>query len=212
MLRKLRKKELEAVSQASCLLVGAFFALSVQAQSLSSVTDEICVRGDCVEGEGTLELSTPFGKGRYTGDFVDGEFQGKGRLEIPISWTQREVYVGDWIAGIREGRGTHWNGKGNLYIGEWRENKRNGQGSYFFNLPEWRENQHTEFWLKENTENYTGEFVNDHFQGQGTYRWADGKRYIGGFFAGEKHGHGTFYYDITSTARQQVWEYGEFIR
>ena len=23
-----------------------------------------------------------------------------------------------------------------------------------------------EYWLKENTENYTGEFVNDHYQGQ----------------------------------------------
>lgn len=198
--------------QAISLLAGALFALSIQAQSLDSVTEEICVRGDCVDGRGTLELSTPFGKGRYIGDFVDGEFDGEGRLEIPISWTQREVYVGTWSAGIRQGRGKHWNGKGNLYIGEWRDNKRNGQGSYFFNLPEWRENQHTEFWLKENTENYTGEFVNDHFQGQGEYRWADGKRYVGGFFAGEKHGLGTFYYDITSTARQQVWEYGDFIR
>lgn len=201
-----------AVSRTSLLVIFSFLSLTVSAQSLRDVTEEICVRGECVDGQGTMELSTPFGKGRYVGDFVNGEFDGYGRLEIPISWTEREIYIGYWSEGYRQGRGTHWNGKGNLYIGEWRNNKRNGQGSYFYNLPGWRENQHTEFWLKDNFENYTGEFLNDHFHGQGTYRWADGKRYIGGFFAGEKHGQGTFYYDITSTARQQVWEYGEFIR
>ena len=196
----------------SAVLLSCCFSAIVSAQPLQSVTEKNCVRGECADGRGTLELSTPFGKGRYVGDFVGGEFHGYGRLEIPISWTQREIYDGYWDEGDRHGRGSHWNGKGNLYIGEWRFNKRNGQGSYFYNLPEWRENQHTEFWLKDNYENYTGEFLNDHFHGQGTYRWEDGKRYIGGFFAGEKHGMGTFYYDITSTARQQVWEYGEFIR
>lgn len=192
----------------SILLVGN----AAYGQSLESVTGETCVRGDCITGRGTMEFNTPFGAGSYAGDFENGEFHGHGRLEIPISWTQREVYVGDWENGIRSGRGKHWNGTGNLYIGEWRDNKRNGQGSYFFNLPQWRENQHTEFWLKENTENYSGSFVNDHFQGQGTYRWPEGNRYEGGFFAGEKHGPGTYYYQKTGTARQQWWEYGDFIR
>ncbi|MEQ8315429.1 MAG: hypothetical protein RL839_08200 [Gammaproteobacteria bacterium] len=182
------------------------------AQSLDSVTAQTCVRGDCVSGIGTMEYATPFGKGTYAGEFEEGEFHGHGRLEIPISWTQKEVYEGDWENGIRSGRGKHWNGKGNLYIGEWRANKRNGYGSYFFNLPRWEENQHTEFWLRENTENYTGEFLNDHFHGQGTYRWPEGQRYEGGFFAGEKHGPGTFYYAKTGTARQQWWNYGDFIR
>ena len=196
----------------ACLLAVVLIALSADAQSLRSVTDEVCVRGDCFNGFGTLQLNSRFGKGQYLGDFTDGEFNGYGRLEIPISWTSKEIYVGNWVAGERSGRGTHWNGKGNLYIGEWKDNRRHGRGSYFYNLAEWRENRHTEFWLQDNTENYTGEFVNDHFQGQGTYRWADGKRYVGGFFAGEKHGHGTFYYDVTGTARRQFWEYGEFIR
>ena len=50
------------------------------------------------------------------------------------------------------------------------------------------------------------------FQGQGTYRWANGHRYEGGFFAGDKHGFGTFYYAKTGTARQQLWNYGDFVR
>ena len=195
--------------------VALLLALSCESlfgQSLKGVTAEECLRGDCVSGEGTLELKTEFGKGRYVGGFLDGEFEGYGRLEMPISWNEEEVYVGNWERGLRVGRGTHWNGKGNLYIGQWRDNKRNGLGSYFFNLPEWRENQHSEYWLKENTENYTGEFVNDHFQGQGSYRWANGHRYVGEFFAGDKHGLGTFYYAKTGTARQQLWNYGDFVR
>ena len=195
--------------------VALLLALSCESlfgQSLKGVTAEECLRGDCVSGEGTLELKTEFGKGRYVGGFLDGEFEGYGRLEMPISWNEEEVYVGNWERGLRVGRGTHWNGKGNLYIGQWRDNKRNGLGSYFFDLPEWRENQHSEYWLKENTENYTGEFVNDHFHGQGAYRWANGHRYVGEFFAGDKHGLGTFYYAKTGTARQQLWKYGDFVR
>ena len=102
-------------------------------------------------------------------------------------------------------------GEGKLYIGEWRNNKRHGTGSYFFNIPEWKENEHTEFWLKENFENYTGDFVEDHFQGKGTYRWPDGQRYEGSFFASDKHGEGVFYY-TTGTSRKQFWHYGDLLR
>lgn len=196
----------------SAIVCALALANSAMGQSMASVTDEECIRGDCELGSGTLELATPFGKGSYVGEFEGGEFHGYGRLEIPISYTQKEVYVGNWNMGIREGRGKHWNGKGNLYIGQWRENKRNGQGSYFFNLSEWRENQHSEFWLKDNTENYTGEFLNDHFHGQGVYRWPEGNRFEGGFFAGEKHGPGTYYYAVTGTRRDQWWNYGDFVR
>ena len=192
----------------SLLLAGPALSL---AQSLKDVSAEECVSGDCQNGRGILELETPFGKGRYEGNFRDGEFDGFGRLEVPVSFTQREVYVGHFAMGQREGRGTHWNGKGDLYIGDWANNERNGRGTYAFKLAEWRENQHTEFWLKDNTENYTGEFLNDNFHGEGVYRWKDGQKYVGGFYASDKHGPGTFFYS-TGTARQQLWNYGDFVR
>ena len=189
----------------------ALFSAQLLAQSLKEVTEEECVYGSCGNGRGTLNLKTPWGLGEYIGDFRDEEFHGYGRLEIPISFTQRAVYAGNWVRGQREGRGTHWNGEGKLYIGEWRNNKRHGTGSYFFNIPEWKENEHTEFWLKENFENYTGDFVDDHFQGKGTYRWPDGQRYEGSFFASDKHGEGVFYY-TTGTSRKQFWHYGDLLR
>lgn len=180
-------------------------------QMLKDVVAEECVYGECINGRGTMELKTPWGTGKYVGEFKDGEFHGSGRLEIPLSFTQEAVYKGEWNMGIREGRGTYWNGKDALYIGQWRENKRNGFGSYFFKMPRWEENKNSEFWLRENTENYTGEFLNDHYHGRGTFRWENGSKFEGGFFAGKKHGMGTFYYE-TGNARQQVWNYGAFVR
>ena len=62
------------------------------AQSLAGVTAEKCVLGDCTEGRGRMELTTQWGKGEYFGNFRDGEFHGKGRLEIPISFMAKSIY------------------------------------------------------------------------------------------------------------------------
>lgn len=203
-------KKRRLILQGAAFMFSLFAAAMAQALPLESVTSHDCVRGDCENGSGTLELKTEFGKGFYRGEFLDGEFHGKGRLEIPVSFLEKSVYVGDWKKGLRSGRGTYWNGDGKLYIGEWRDDKRNGHGSYFFGLPRWEENKHSEYWLSQNTENYTGDFVNDHYQGEGTYRWPNGQRYEGRFFASKKHGPGTFFY-ATGTRRNQVWEYGQFV-
>lgn len=196
------------------LLAGLVLSLSstsIMAQSLAEVTSEECVFGDCTDGRGRLELTTQWGKGQYYGNFRDGEFHGKGRLEIPISFTAKAIYDGNYDMGVRSGRGTYWNGNGKLYIGQWKDDKRNGYGSYFFGLSEWRENEHSEYWLKENIENYTGNFKDDFYHGEGTYRWPGGQKYVGGFFANEKHGQGTYYY-VTGSPRQQLWNYGDFVR
>ncbi|MFT6093313.1 MAG: hypothetical protein ACJA2Q_001209 [Pseudohongiellaceae bacterium] len=180
-------------------------------QLLQEVTAENCILGDCVDGRGTMELSTQWGKGSYVGNFADSEFHGKGRLELPISFTSKSIYDGNWNMSVREGRGTYWNGTGDLYMGQWKGNKRNGLGSYFFNLGKWEENKNSEYWLKGNTENYSGEFLNDHYHGKGVFRWETGKRYEGNFFAGKKHGYGIFYYE-TGNTREQLWDYGDFVR
>ena len=145
------KKRLKKFISLQLLALTSLCALlfsELAAQSLKDVTEEDCVYGDCNDGRGTLQLTTLWGLGEYIGDFRNGEFHGYGRLEVPISFTQRAVYAGNWARGIREGRGTHWNGEGKLYIGEWRNNKRHGTGSYFFNIPSWKENEHTEFWSR----------------------------------------------------------------
>jgi len=56
----------------------------------------------------------------------------------------------------------------------------------------WKEDRYTENWLKENSENYYGQFKNDVFYGEGTYRWEDGTKYVGQWAANKKHGKGYF--------------------
>ena len=170
-----------------------------------------CTYGDCQNGYGTLEITTSVGKDLYRGNFKDGMYHGNGKLEQMLTVTTRAYYDGNWDMGIRSGRGTFWNGTGDLYIGQWRNNRRHGQGSYFFGVKDWTPNKYSEFWLSENVENYTGGFQNDLYHGRGTYRWPDGQRYVGEFFANDKHGPGTFYYP-SGTIRPQVWEYGDFVR
>lgn len=184
---------------------------AASAQQLGEVLEKKCVLGDCIDGRGTLEILTPIGKAEYFGEFEAGEFHGYGRLTVPLNRTQQSIYVGRWQQGVRTGRGKFWDGKADLYIGLWQDDMRNGEGAYFFNLGVWRENEHSEFWLKDNTENYSGDFLNDHYHGIGVFRWANGTRYEGDFFAGKKHGSGTFYY-ANGVQRKQVWEYGDFVR
>ena len=39
---------------------------------------------------------------------------------------------------------------------------------------------------------YRGEWLNDQFEGQGTYTYRDGRKYVGQFSKNQRHGQGTF--------------------
>lgn len=189
---------------------GASAADSLRAPVELKELSRECIFGDCADGYGTLEMKTNVGTNTYRGNFKEGKYHGFGKLTEMISRTERAYYDGNWDLGVRNGRGTYYNGKDRLYIGMWKNDKREGRGSYFFGIEDWKENKYSEQWLSENVENYTGDFVNDLYQGRGTYRWPDGQKYVGEFFANDKHGPGTFIYP-RGTIREQVWEFGEFV-
>ena len=106
-------------------------------------------------------------------------------------------------------RSAFWSSTNNIYdiyIGNWRNDRRNGLGTQAFMIQDWVEDRNSETWLINNTENYTGELVNDIFNGDGTYRWADGTKYTGGWAAGKKHGRG--YYDFgTGIRSERIFEF-----
>ena len=150
-----------------------------------------CISGDCENGEGVLVQMTDRGVTEYRGYFKKGLYDGFGRLSYE---DEKSVYKGYWSMGKRDGRGSYWDKKNNVYIGQWKNDRRNGQGVQAFAVEDWKEDKHTENWLKENTENYSGNFKNDVFYGYGTYRWADGTKYVGEWVANKKHGKGYFDY------------------
>ena len=162
------------------------FAPLLQAASRDEVG---CITGDCANGKGTLVEETERGLRTYRGDFIDGKFHGFGRLTYE---DEREHYKGRFMSGKKWGRGTLWDRNGNIYMGEWRNDRRNGSGLQAFKVQGWKEDRYTENWLKENSENYHGQFKNDVFYGEGTYRWEDGTKYVGQWAANKKHGKGYF--------------------
>src|SRR5690606_12833309 len=130
-----------------------------------------CISGDCVNGFGTLVAETARGLVRYRGEIVNGQYHGYGKLDL---LDEQLTYKGNFLNGMRHGRGSQWDRENNVYIGLWRHDRRNGQGLQAYKVPDWKEDKYTETWLSKNTENYQGTFRNDNFDGQGTYRWADG--------------------------------------
>jgi len=189
--------------------IPALFAVLLSlaaAPSFAAVGDELgCLAGNCENGVGTLVEETPQGLQRYRGDFVDGKFHGFGKLEL---LGRKITYKGNFRSGMKWGRGTEWDAENTVYIGQWKNNRRNGQGLQAFRVKDWKEDKYTENWLSTNTENYQGTFLNDNFDGQGTYRWPDGVRYTGGWAANKKHGRGHFLYP-SGNRTDRIFEFDE---
>ena len=110
-----------------------------------------CIKGDCVNGQGTYTYSDG---GKYVGEFKDGKHLGQGTF----TWEDGDKYVGGWKKNKRHGQGTFTWEDGNKYVGGWKKNKRHGQGT------------HT--WAS--GEKYVGEYKDDKRQGEGTFTRADG--------------------------------------
>lgn len=114
------------------------------------------------DGQGTLYLKS--GE-KYTGDFVDGFREGHGKQVLGNG-----TFEGEFIRGIRNGRGIYaWN-TGARYDGNWVNGKREGTGDM----------------LTDDGFRYIGDFVNNQKQGNGVIIAPDGTRWEGTFENDEK--------------------------
>lgn len=190
------------------IALGGWSLQNISAQPANPEDETGCIHGDCENGRGTLvREDTDRGRTVYQGTFENGEYDGFGRLSYE---DDNAVYKGYFQAGKRQGRGTYWDKDNNVYIGQWRNDRRNGHGTQAFHVETWKEDAYTEQWLEENAENYTGNFQNDVFYGEGTYHWENGTRYVGNWVANERHGEGYFDYGNGHIANRR-YEYGERI-
>jgi len=57
---------------------------------------------------------------------------------------------------------------------------------------------------------YVGEYVDGKRHGQGTFTFADGEKYVGGFKNGKYHGQGTFTY-TNGSVDKGIWENGKLV-
>ena len=119
-------------------------------------------------------------------------------------WRKRypsgDLYVGEFVDGLREGRGTLNLVNGNRYVGEWEENQFHGFGVFTYAI--FREGSvmirgrryegHFEkgrmsgrgILILGQGDVYEGHFENDQYSGEGTITLANGERHSGTWHKG----------------------------
>ena len=115
------------------------------------------------------------------------DYKGNGVATYPNG----DIYDGDFLDGIREGRGTYRYGKsGDIYDGEWIKNLKHGIGKmiYIMKGPEPKEGEKPEKRVGE----YQGYWENGRRHGEGVFTYPNGDVYSGWWRFGEKEGTGTY--------------------
>ena len=110
----------------------------------------------------------------FEGKYENGKLNGKGVYKY-----KDNLYVGDFINNIREGKGVLINNRFR-YKGQFNEGKINGYGKIVF-----LEN-------KEGNGEYEGFFKDNNIEGKGIMKWKNGNVYEGEMKNGKMNGHGKF--------------------
>ena len=121
-----------------------------------------------------------FDNGTYKGDVdFNGKMSGKG----VYTYTNGNVYDGQWEDDMRNGKGEYRYKNGNRYVGDWKDNVKNGVGEFFYSSGEKYEGSfenslrhgHGVFYYR-NGAVFEGEWQNDMLSGEGILTAKDGSR------------------------------------
>ena len=135
-----------------------------------------CVSGDCVNGQGAM---VGFGGWSYAGQFQGGEAQGKGAF----TWTDGTRFEGNFEGGRRVGPGVLTRTNGQVVRGVWNDVK----GVGYQNIAEFSADP-----PQKEQPTLAGCIQGDCANGQGTFTWPAGQRYVGQFKDGKRSGQGIF--------------------
>lgn len=136
----------------------------------------------------------------YDGDYVDGLYEGSGKL-------YKEgvlVYSGQFTAGEFAGEGSLYEGGELVYEGAFRAGKRNGVGTayedgavcYTGDFTDDRYNGDGKAYYPDGTLKYQGSYVDGAYSGEGTAFFPNGRmEYKGGYLLGLYEGDGTLYFE-----------------
>ncbi len=169
-----------------------------------------CLSGNCKTGIGTMLI----GDTKYSGAFVNGKFNGKGKLVFASG----KKYEGNFKNNFFDGRGTYYLNDSEKFTGVFANGVIvSGSGTYFFDadsikitgtMTNGKYSGPAVCILKDKSV-YTGNLVNSQYEGEGTLVFANGNVYKGQFKNGKYDGNGIFSF-INGTSFQGVFSDGEF--
>jgi radial spoke head protein 1 len=150
---------------------------------------------------------------KYTFQTENGETKSMSRGytgKAVASYPNGDVYDGDFLDGIREGRGTYRYGRnGDIYHGEWIKNLKHGIGKMIYNMQgppkEGDEDKKPEVKVGE----YQGYWENGRRHGEGVFTYPNGDVYSGWWRFGEKEGTGSYISKATGMKMLGEWKNGE---
>lgn len=152
-----------------------------------------CVEGNCENGWGVYEYY--LGKvyqGRYEGNFMDGVRHGKGKF----TYATGERYEGAWKNGRPHGIGVKFNKKGGMTSGTWEAGnlvKKHTNRVLFDCLVGDCKKGYGQSRDQKGNE-YVGNFKNGVYDGFGEMRYQNGDRYKGYWKNGVLDGKGSYYF------------------
>ncbi len=133
----------------------------------------------------------------YIGRLIDGKITGIGSYifspDIDEEGSINTEYIGQFINGVREGKGSFTFSNGNEYIGNFVTNKSNGIGRMKYN----------------NGDEYLGNWLDGKKDGLGIYTWKDGYIYIGEFKDSHMDGDGSCFNSKGELVYDGEWKKGQ---
>ena len=109
----------------------------------------------------------------YEGDFVNEEFEGKGKYICKNG----DYYIGNFVKNKFEGEGEYFYKNGDKYKGTFMDGYQNGKGIYY----------------KKGIIEYEGDFIKGEYEGQGRLNFPNGNYYVGHINKGKMNGYGKLY-------------------
>jgi hypothetical protein len=148
-----------------------------------------CVKGDCYSGTGTFIFNSG---ATYTGQFIKGKIQGKGRCEF----TNGNIYYGEWHDQFIEGVGTMKYNNGDVYIGQFIKGRINGTGQMQYS----------------NGSNYNGNWKNNLRHGSGKLTTVEGQTIAGKWIEGSYNNANPNAIPISANTANSLTEHSESLR
>jgi hypothetical protein len=159
---------------------------------------------------------------RYEGEWSTNQRHGWGRMEYftrtSVLDSRVETYVGDWVRGVKTGKGCYVWSNGDRYEGEFNEGVREGRGTLFaatgdIYTGEWADNELNGFGKGRRVcgITYDGEYLNGEMDGFGACEYQNLDTYDGGWKEGRRNGFGVERIANPDELVQGNWE-GESVR